>query len=235
MPATIEAWLSTSPIDESGPTPTVTDPSHHFSTPTDWSSWELAMHDLADETTYHVLVRATDENSKRDHQIGSFTTLEAPPTPVRVSVDRIDVTDSGDLIGKGEVRFGFAYDGVLVGSISEQKLNDSATLYPTDHNFITTALGKDEQLASFATWAGERDVSLAGFCEAPVPGLGCKGINWTAAFGGQHTIAEILELPKCGPLGFDGDAADDHCEQVHGYEGIGDYVSFKVFIRYDVG
>jgi hypothetical protein len=65
--------------------------------------------------------------------------------------------------------------------------------------------------------------------------VACHGINWTAAFGGQHTIAEILELPKCGPLGFEGAAADDHCEQVSGYEGIGDYVSFKVFIRYDVG
>ena len=235
MPATIEAWLSTSPIDQSGPTPTVTDATHHFTTPAGWSNWELIMGDLADETTYHVLVRATDENGKRDHQIGNFTTLEAPPVPVRVSVDRIDVSDSGDLIGKGEVRFAFAYDDHLVGSISEQKLKDSATLYPTDHNFITTALGKDDRLEDFTTWAGERDVSLAGFCESPISGVECHGIDWTAAYGGQHTVAEILELPKCGPLGFEGAAADDHCEQVSGYEGIGDYVSFKVFIRYDVG
>lgn len=235
MPATLEAWLSTSPIDQSGPTPAVTDATHHFTTPVGWSNWELTMGDLADETTYHVLVRATDENGKRDHQIGTFTTLEAPPVPVRVSVDRIDVSDSGDLIGRGEVRFAFAYDDHLVGSISEQKLNDSATLYPTDHNFITTALGKDDRLAIFATWAGERDVSLAGFCESPISGVECHGINWTAAYGGHHTLAEILELPKCGPLGFEGAAADDHCEQVSGYEGIGDYVSFKVFVRYDVG
>ena len=235
LPATIEAWLSTSPIDRSGQTPTVTDASHHFTTPADWTTWKLAMHDLTDETTYHVLVRATDENGKADHQIGSFTTLKALPTPVRVSVDRINVSNSGDVIGKGEVRFAFAYDGNLVGSISEQKLSDSATLHPTNHNFITTALGKDDRLASFATWGGERDVSLAGFCESPISGVECHGINWTAAFGGQHTMAEILELPKCGTLGFEGAADDDHCEQISGYEGIGDYVHFKVIVRYDVG
>jgi hypothetical protein len=42
-------------------------------------------------------------------------------------------------------------------------------------------------------------------------------------------------LPKCRPLAFEGAAAADHCEQVHGFEGIGDYVSFEVVIRYDVG
>lgn len=235
MPATIEAWLSTSPIDQSGQTPTVADPTHHFTTPADWTNWELAMNDLADETTYHVLVRATDEHGKRDHQVGRFTTLEAPPVPVRVSVDRIDVSDSGDVIGRGEVRFAFAYDGHLVGSISEQKLKDSATLRPTDHNFITTALGKDDRLASFTTWGGERDVSLAGFCESPIPGVACHGIDWTAAFGGQHTLAEIHELPTCGEYGFDGDAADDRCERISGYEGIGDYVHFEVIVRYDIG
>lgn len=235
MPATIEAWLSTSPIDESGQIPTATDPTHHFTTPADWTQWELAMGDLADETTYHVLVRATDENGKRDHQVGSFTTLEAPPVPVRVSVDRIDVSNSGDVIGRGEVRFAFAYDGHLVGQISEQKLKDSATLRPTDHNFITTALDDDERLQGLVTWAGERDVSLTGFCESPVGGVECHGINWTAAFGGQHTIAEILELPTCGEFGFDSDAADDHCERVDGYEGIGDYVHFHAFVRYAVG
>ena len=235
MPATIEAWLSTSPIDDSGQTPSVADPTHHFTTPADWTAWELAMGDLTDETTYHVLVRATDANGKADHQIGSFTTPKAPPTPVRVSVDRIDVSNSGDVIGKGEVRFAFAYDDHLVGSISEQKLKDSATLHPSDHNFITTALDDDERLATFEIWGGERDVSLTQFCEAPVAGAECHGINWTAAFTGQHTIAEILELPTCGPLGFEGEAADDHCEQISGHAGIGDYVHFTVIVRYDVG
>lgn len=234
MAATMEAFVGTTAVDQSGTVPTIADPAFHYETPEPWTTWKLNMNALEGDTTYHVLLRATDTNGKRDYQVGSFTTPPAPEQEVVISVGRIDVKDNGDLIGKGEIRFGFAYDGVLVGTRSEQKLSEGATMWPDAYNFVVVDLAPDEATSNLAVWAGERDVSVLGFCEAPVSGLECHGINWNVAYSGSVTLADIADMPLCANYGFTGDAADDRCTAITDLGGIGDEVTFDAVIRYHV-
>lgn len=235
MPAQLEAWIGTTAPTTTDAVPGLPDAIEHYQTPDGWTDWVLDMSNLTGGTTYHVVVRATDANGRRDHQVGSFTTPPTPDVPVRISIDRIDLRDSGDLIGKGEVRFGFAYDGSLIGTRSEQKLDDRATVWVDAYNFVYVDLGPDEETRSFALWAGERDASLAGFCEAPLVGLACHGINWNVAFTGGVTLAEMAALPPCEDYGFEGDAADDRCLVITDVGGIGDEPRFDAVVRYRVG
>ena len=235
MPATMEAFIGTTPVDQSGAVPTIADPTLLFHTPEPWTGWELNIASLEDDTTYHVLLRATDGNGKPDYQVGSFTTPPAPEREVIISVGRIDIKDNGDLIGRGEIRFGFAYDGSLIGTRSEQKLKEGATIWPDAYNFVVVDLAPDEFASSLAVWAGERDVSPLGFCEAPVVGLECNGMNWNLARTGPVTLADIAEMPLCANYGFTGAAADDHCQAISDPGGIGDEVRFDAVIRYQLG
>lgn len=235
MAATMEAFIGTTPVDQSGNVPTIADPSLLFQTPAPWTNWELNIDSLEDATTYHVLLRATDVNGKRDYQVGSFTTPAAPEREVVISVGRIDIKDNGDLIGRGEIRFGFTYDGSLIGTLGEQKLKEGATLWPDAYNFVVVDLAPDELTSSFGVWAGERDLSPLGFCEAPVVGLECNGMNWNLAYAGPVTLADIAEMPLCANYGFTGAAADDHCQAISDLGGIGDDVTFDAVIRYQLG
>ena len=74
-----------------------------------------------------------------------------------------------------------------------------------------------------------------GFCEAPVVGLECHGINWNGARTGPVSLADIAEMPLCANYGFTGDAADDHCLAISDTGSIGDYVTFDAVIRYQLG
>ena len=232
MAATMEAFVGTTAVDQSGAVPTITNPAFHYETPEPWTTWQLNMNSLEGDTTYHVLLRATDTNGKRDYQVGSFTTPPAPEQEVVISVGRIDIKDNGDHIGRGEIRFGFAYDGALVGTRSEQKLKEGATVWPDAYNFVVVDLAPDESTSSFGVWAGERDVPLVGYCEAPIVGLACHGMNWNVAFTGPVTLADIAEMPLCANYGFTGAAADDHCQAISDLGGIGDDVTFDAVIRY---
>lgn len=232
MSATMQAFVGTDPVEHVNNVPTMLTPAFIFTTPEPWTSWQLGIDSLEGDTTYHVLLRATDANGKRDYQVGSFTTPPAPEREVVISVGRIDIKDNGDLIGKGEIRFGFAYEGSLVGTRGEQKLKEGATVWPDAYNFVVVDLAPDEATAGFAVWAGERDVSLLGFCEAPVVGLRCEGMNWNPAFTGPVTLADIAEMPDCAHYGFTGEAADDKCKAISDMGGIGDEVTFDAVIRY---
>ena len=123
----------------------------------------------------------------------------------------------------------------MVGTRSEQKLKEGATVWPDAYNFAVVDLAPGEATKSFAIWAGERDVQLGGFCEAPLVGLDCGGINWNVAYSGGVTLADIADMPLCGNYGFTGDAADDHCLKISDTGGIGDDVTFDAVIRYQVG
>ena len=97
MAATLEAFLATTPVDQSGPVPTIADPAFQYQTPEPWTTWHLGIDSLEDDTTYHVLLRATDANGKRDYQVGSFTTPPAPEREVVISAGRIEIDRTKDL------------------------------------------------------------------------------------------------------------------------------------------
>lgn len=235
MAADMQVFVSTTPVDQSGAVPTIADPVFTHQTPEPFTVWHVDITSLDADTTFHVLVKATDANGKSDYQVGSFTTSPAPKQQVIISADRIDIKENGDLIGRGEIRFGFAYDSTVVGTRSEQKLKEGATVWPDAYNFAVVDLAPGEATRSFAVWAGERDVQLGGFCEAPLVGLDCGGINWNVAYSGGVTLADIADMPLCSNYGFTGDAAGDHCLKISDTGGIGDDVTFDAVIRYQVG
>ena len=81
----LDVWVSTGPTDTSGDEPTFGPDVDKAATTDglDVTSWDATLPDLLADTTYHVIVRATDLTGGRSFRVGSFHTEHGPQFLVR--------------------------------------------------------------------------------------------------------------------------------------------------------
>ena len=118
VPATFAVYVSEQAPQVGGdPTAASDQPS------TEWTT-EL---DLAYGTTYRIVLRAVDEQSRTQFKQGQFTTPDEPEHEhdVLVTFHKIHVSDSADGALRGEMRFEFEVGGVQHAEIAvgERKVN----------------------------------------------------------------------------------------------------------------
>lgn len=95
---------------------------------------------LQPDTTYHVVVKATDQNGYTDHAVGQFHTAPLPPrvppapTHVLVSFERVTIVEDGDPVGRGEIRvaWGFGDGSYTAVRLTERVDSGSTITFPDD-------------------------------------------------------------------------------------------------------
>ena len=122
----LDVWVSTGPTDTSGDEPTFGPDVDKAATTDglDVTSWDATLPDLLADTTYHVIVRATDLTGGRSFRVGSFHTEHGPQFLVRFrAVVVLGDGDDSELWNPGELSFAWGVDGVVLGTRGEEKIS----------------------------------------------------------------------------------------------------------------
>lgn len=125
-PAKLKAQISTAaPLPNGNNPPYFTFPKTQ-SDDTFRTDWTTAFGDLEPDTTYYIVVRATDASNHTAYQQGTFKTLERKVT---VTFTKILVIGDGDKgAGKGEIAFEFFVNDQETGGLGQQKIASGETI-----------------------------------------------------------------------------------------------------------
>lgn len=220
------------------------------------TSFSGEMSGLQPETTYYVLVTATDDHGIYQKALGQFTTLAAPPplplpgpddetTTVYVHFERAHIHETGDLIGKGEMqfRFGFVSDqGSAYGWEPYQTLAEGDGLDLEDGGYLE--VGADEIMPPFIVNAIESDPGgptdllcpdggpYPLFLDPLVLDCGGEATSSPAVLEGM-TLAWMETLNDCAQYNVTGIEGAGKCIVVssHG-TGHWDYITYDVLIAF---
>ncbi len=136
-PAKLQAQISTLPPLPNGNSPP------YFTNPKTQSDnsfrtdWTTAFTALEPDTTYHIVVRATDGNGKTAYQQGTFKTLERKVVVTFTKILVIDDADHG--VNKGEVSFDFFVNDQEVGRLDQQKIKSGQSIHFSVYANLTDA------------------------------------------------------------------------------------------------
>ena len=75
------------------------------------TSLEGTLVGLEADTVYNVVAQATDSEGFSHYATGQFTSWSEAPQDVFIRVERVHVTQTGDLVGHGEMRFDYGFAG----------------------------------------------------------------------------------------------------------------------------
>ena len=246
VPAFLDLYVSTDPPawdDHGVPSMPWSQRVHHDSGAMG-ADWTIGVHDLEPDTTYHVLAKAWDDHGT-DHRVGTFHTDPAPPLQVRIAVEFIDVTFDGDenpSWNRGELSFGWGFDGVAIGTRSEDKMHEGSIVLH-DHNFAWFIVDDPtDWLPSAGVRATERDGDgKIEFCTAGngIPATptyidDCDAKSNVASTGLGVTVESIAALPSCASLGVAVPHPDARCKIIQSPDVGNDYPRFDAVVSFVV-
>lgn len=191
-------------------------------------SWNTDITGLFADTTYHIIVRAEDDQQRSSYRVGQFHTAKAPTFDIGLTLVGIRVHDDGDNAGKGEVSFGWAVGDADVAYKGERKVDDGdwVTFSPeASHWPLYNVSGA---LPTIRVAALERDFAL-GYCSAGIvvpQSMGQHedcGYKWNVASSGIVFAEGIDALPSCAEFGLDPEWAELRCMALESVANGDDY------------
>ncbi len=130
VPASMQVWVSTGNVVWDGEIPTFGGvPAAATTNGTKVQDWPVQLGGLDGDTTYAIIVQATDADGFSSYRVGEFHTLAEPKHDVLITVHELNVTYDGDSSWKnrGEISFRWGVGDEKVGGIGEDKMSDPAT------------------------------------------------------------------------------------------------------------
>jgi hypothetical protein len=200
----------------------------------DVTSWDATLTGLLPDTTYHVVVRATDLHGGRSYRAGTFRT--DPGDQYLVRIEQIRIVGDGDDGGsnRGELSFRWGTDTITLGGRGEQKIASESTVHLDDHNGVV-AVDDGGDLPELVVAAAERDADgLNEFCAAgsgvvrePEYMAGCD-LKINVATSTPVGFDSLDDRLRCSHYGID-ERPDAACFIFESVQGLGgDYASFWV-------
>lgn len=212
---------------------------------------------LAPGTTYHVVVKAIDEDGFIAHATGNFTTDLEPPTDVRVTWERFFVHYDGDAGGWGRGEISWAWgmaDWVgdpnwgtpytTYAARSEEKIGDntSIVLGPGNHHWVSVDAGA--AIPDLAVNAHENDthgnVSYDVCIRYRDVTLGWQHYQsncmtrTNVAVAEGLTVADIAALPKCWEYDVPNERGEDRCLVIESLPANDQHVRFDALISFHI-
>jgi hypothetical protein len=182
------------------------------------TTWEVDLTGLQPDTTYYIIVQATDANGNVDRRAGEFHTPQAPEFDVTFEVLNIHVDHDGDSVGRGELAFGWRVGDEQAGHRGEDKLSDGDNVHFSNSQTFFTAHGITDWLPTVYIGATERDADgLIEFCSAGTGTSTDHGSNggcdtvWSVSSSGLVTLGSLDSYPTCNEVGFDWANAEQRC------------------------
>ncbi|MEO1059783.1 MAG: hypothetical protein AAFZ07_00090 [Actinomycetota bacterium] len=213
--------------------------------------------DLEPDTTYHVVVSATDAEGFAEHATGSFRSGEAPDVEVDVAVLKFSILEDGDpttLGGKGEIELAWGLRSHRIwhydGEFSPWKLEDGDSVSITDELYTATvSVPYGEPVPEVGLTARERDTPLCGgsfldttgllggFPEHSIMEYGGDACGTTLRFTNvilEPTLDELEAAPDCSHFGVVGARADWKCLVTGAGGHDAEWVWFTAVVGYDL-
>lgn len=210
--------------------------------------------DLEPDTTYHVVVKVTDDKGQSQWATGEFTTDPAPPPPppvhlptdVFISFERIHVHHDGDNSGinSGEVSFTWevrsSTESIYYGTRGTAKVDNGDSLPFAYQTGTWVSVPVDGKLPNITIVGTEQDfVSTVYECgphaiiETPYFDESCD-MTFNPAVTGELGLGFIESLAPCSDWGIDGEKANDRCIVVSAPFVSGDFVQFDTLISFHI-
>ena len=245
-PARFQAWVSTeSPTDHDGhpgfdhaDVVALSGLEYH-------QQWSTDLQPLAGDTTYHIIVQATDTDGHTAYQVGSFHTAPEPTHDVVITFHKVTVTHDGDSSwhNRGELSFAWGVGDTTIGTRGESKMSDgdSFGFDPWKSVYAATGLHDDDFLPTVYVSGSERDADgKSEFCTMGTGVAHDWGHNdacdakWNVASSGLISVASIDSLTRCSELGLEGPAGDEGCVLLETVDHGDDYARFQVLVSIHV-
>lgn len=204
------------------------------------TTWKTELTGLEPDTTYHVVVEATDDQGRRSFQGGTFAT--ADQLQVMITFHFVRVISDGDssLGNRGELSFGMAVDDTLIARTEQRKIHSNTTVHLDDGDRTdgtTTFAVAGEWLPTVFMDAIESDQGLS-FCSLGIgvrvdwgQSADCKW-KWNVANSGLRQTSSLDSMDRCAGLGVGGDFAEDACVKIETEPHGKDFPTFFAVISY---
>lgn len=167
---------------------------------------------LSADTTYHVVVKATDANGFTAHAIGEFHTSTPPrvpagPTEVFIRLERVTITEDGDPVGAGEIliSWGLANGDYFAYRDFDRTVSGDTVVLPPDTG-TWVSVPADGDLPNFAVNTIELDytpyICTTGYASLdlfPDEDIGC-GTRSNFAATGVLPLTWLNEMVACSSL-----------------------------------
>jgi hypothetical protein len=202
------------------------------------TEWETTLTDLAGDTTYHVIARATDAEGRTSYRVGQIHTAAAPTYDVLFSVVSIHVLYDGDKGGNdGELSFRWRVGDTEAGTRGEQDIAAGSTVaFPAAaSDFWVADVGGFLPTVYVAGFERDPD-GLVEFNTCPAGTPDSDGWNetcdskWNVASSGLVSVDSVDGLPLCTDLGASESWAGLRCMQLDTPEVNGGYPTFSVLV-----
>jgi hypothetical protein len=242
--ALIDVWVSTEAPDLSGDVPAFGGdvPKAATTDGLDVMSWDAELGDLYADTTYHVIVRASDLTGGDSYRVGTFHTSHGPQILVRFrSIAIVGDGDDSELWNPGELSFRWGFGEFTLGSRGEEKISmNNAFLLPDDltrTSFVFTDEGGF--IPTLYVSGAERDPDgLVEYCSAgggvhheAGSNDGCD-LKWTVASSGLITTDSFDSFPRCSQFEL-ADSADLPCLVLESTDEGDDYPLFWAVVSFE--
>lgn len=237
--AMLDAWVSVdAPAEGPGGIPVL--PGAPLAATTDGldvTTWDATIGGLQPDTTYHIVVRATDLFGGRSYQAGTFHTDAGDRYLVRF--EQINVQGDGDDGGanRGELSFQWGFDQFRLGGRGEDKIPSDTSINLGDDHTAFVAVDDGGVLPDLVVNAAERDADgQIEFC-ALSQGLFSEpgyypecDAKINVATSDPISFASLDDRLRCSHYGID-DVADSACVMFQSVLGLGgDYATFWVVV-----
>lgn len=238
-PATMEATVSRDEPTFDGSVPSFSDSDVELNSGVDLKkNWDAEITGLFADTTYHIIVQATDSEGRTSYRVGQFHTAEGPTFDVGLTLLGIRVDNDGDSVGRGEVSFAWAVGESEVARMHERKVGDGAwvtfsigasywPLYNVS-NVLPLIRVAAADWDPFATCTADYDMP-----DGTEPTYAC-GLTWNVATSGIVFAEQLDELPSCAEFGMDPEWAEFGCMSLASKPNGDNYPSITAIVAVQV-
>ena len=212
----------------------------------------VRMSGLAADTTYNVVITATDSSGNNAYASGSFHTGDAPPPPpaptdVFVQFERVHIHDDGDpgALNKGEIALAWALgydaaDPLLTGYRDKDKLDTGQSVNVSGSGgWISLSQGGDFPGIYMTAYESDRSGAAPGTCSISTSAV----VTAPTFFEPCDTTANVIRtnplgmgwldtLAPCPELGLD--KPDRVCAVLESQRIGSDYVDFDLLMSFAV-
>jgi hypothetical protein len=208
---------------------------------------------LTSDTTYHVLVKATDSDGFTSHAIGQFHTPALPPPPppptdVLIQFNRFDIIDDADpgWRNRGEISLRWGIDDDLYsGTRDEEKIHSGTLVQLPSGSGRWVTVEPGGMLPALVGNAAERDwdddqvgTDLCNYGFNPVwvaTAIDDCDLLINAAVLDPQPLSFIDTLPMCSAFGYDDWRADHRCAVIESPSNNSAYAHFRVVVSFHIG
>jgi hypothetical protein len=236
--AMIDAWVSIhAPTEGPGGIPVLVGaPLAATTDGLDLTSWDATISGLQPDTTYHIVVRASDLYGGRSYRAGTFHTDAGDRYLLRF--EQIHVQGDGDDGGsnRGELSFRWGTGTIVTGARGEDKIASDTTIHIGDEPDLLV-VDDGGYLPEVRLAGAERDADgISEFCAAGTglavePGYVADcDLKINVASADPISFASLGDRLRCSHYGI-AERADSACYILESVEGLGgDYASFWVVV-----